>query len=170
MGYGAVVKLNFQFKNHFWEEETLNKFRDAFFIFSDAEIPTWWTQEPVKNGLLTGWLAGPAAIRLKNATEKEIYTKAINSLACIFGVDKNFIEGKLAAYYITNWVENPFILGAYSYATLDTHWAKNVLAEPLGQTLYFAGEALYKGKETGTVEGALASGIEVAREMIADGV
>jgi monoamine oxidase len=170
MGYGAVAKLNFQFKNQFWEEETPNKFRDAFFIFSDAEIPTWWTQEPVKNGLLTGWLAGPPAMQLKNTTEKEIYIKAINSLAYIFDIDKNFIEERLVAYHITNWTANTFIRGAYSYATLDTHWAKNVLAEPLEQTLYFAGEALYNGKETGTVEGALASGIEVAREMIADGV
>jgi monoamine oxidase len=170
MGYGAVLKLNFQFKNQFWEEETYNNFKDAFFIFSDAEIPTWWTQEPIKNGLLTGWLAGPAAMQLRNTTEQEIYTKAISSLAYIFGVSKDFIEERLAAYYITNWTADPFTRGAYSYATLDTHWAKNILATPLEQTLYFAGEALYNGPEGGTVEGALANGIEVAREMIADGV
>jgi monoamine oxidase len=170
MGYGAVVKLNFQFRNQFWEEETPNKFKNAFFIFSDAEIPTWWTQEPVKNGLLTGWLAGPPALQLKNTTEQKIYASAINSLAYIFGVDNNFIEERLLSHYITNWTADPFTRGAYSYATLDTHWAKDVLAKPLEQTLYFAGEALYKGTEAGTVEGALANGIEVARKMIADGV
>lgn len=168
IGFGAVVKLNFQFKNQFWEEETPNKFNDAFFIFSDAAIPTWWTQEPIKNGLLTGWLAGPAAMHLKNTNERDVYTKAVDSLAYIFGVDKNFIEERLATFYISNWIANPFIRGAYSYTTLDTHWAKDVLAAPLEETLYFAGEALYNGRETGTVEGALANGIEVARKMIAD--
>ena len=85
-------------------------------------------------------------------------------------MSKDFIEERLAAHYITNWTADPFTCGAYSYATLDTHWAKNVLAEPLEQTLYFAGEALYNGTEAGTVEGALANGIEVARKMIADGI
>jgi monoamine oxidase len=170
MGYGAVMKLNFQFKNQFWEEETPNKFKDAFFIFSDAEIPTWWTQEPVKNGLLTGWLTGPAALQLKNATEQKIYTTAVHSLAYIFGVDNNFIEERLLNHYTTNWIADPFTRGAYSYATLDTHWAKDVLAKPLEQTLYFAGEALYNGTEAGTVEGALANGIEVTRKMIAAGI
>jgi hypothetical protein len=36
------------------------------------------------------------------------------------------------------------------------------------QTLYFGGEALYEGRETGTVEGALANGIQVAQKMISD--
>ena len=137
-------------------------------FFSDAKLPTWWTQEPVKNGLLTGWLAGPSAMQLTNATEMEIYTTAIDSLAYIFSVDQNFIEERLIAYYITNWTSEPFTRGAYSYATLDTHWAKELLAKPLEQTLYFAGEALYDGTEAGTVEGALANGIEVARRMITD--
>jgi len=91
---------------------------------------------------------------------------AIDALAYIFGVDKKFIEDRLVAYYITNWAADPFTHGAYSYATLDTHWAKEILAQPLEQTLYFAGEALYKGGESGTVEAALANGIEVARELI----
>jgi len=167
MGFGAVIKINMQFKNQFWEKETKNKTKDAGFIFSDGSIPTWWTQEPFKNGMLTGWMAGPKAMELKHATEKEILEKAIQTLAYIFGVTENFIEEKLAAYHITNWTADPFTLGAYSYATLDTQWAKDVLQQPVEETLYFAGEALYKGTETGTVESALASGVEAAREIIA---
>ena len=116
--------------------------------------------------MLTGWLAGPKAMELKNADEEEIFEKAIQSLTYIFGVDKTFIQQKLIAQHVINWTGEPFTHGAYSYATLDTHWAKQVLSEPIEETLYFAGEALYNGTETGTVEGALANGIEVARNII----
>jgi monoamine oxidase len=88
-------------------------------------------------------------------------------LAYIFGVENDLIRKELVAHYITNWTADKFSRGAYSYSTLDTNWAKDVLLKPVDQTLYFAGEALYKGSETGTVEGALASGIEAAREIIA---
>jgi len=167
MGFGTVVKIVFQFHNQFWEEETPNKLKDARFIFSDAFIPTWWSQHPVKNGMLTGWLAGPKAMELKDATKDEMLEKGLQSLSYIFGVGKLFIEKKLVAHSIVNWTVEPFTYGAYSYATLDTKWAKKVLGEPIEETLYFAGEALYDGTEAGTVEGALANGIEVARNIIA---
>ena len=166
MGFGAVIKINLQFQDNFWEERVANKMKGAGFIFSDAAIPTWWTQQPIKNGMLTGWLAGPKAMELKDAGEEEIFEKTLQVLAYIFGVDENFIKKELVAHYITNWTADIFTRGAYSYPTLDTHWAKGVLLQPVEQTLYFAGEALYKGSETGTVEGALASGIEVARNII----
>jgi monoamine oxidase len=166
MGFGAVIKINLQFRDNFWEERVTNKMKGAGFIFSDAEIPTWWTQEPIKNGMLTGWLAGPKAERLKEASEEEIFEKILQVLGYIFGVEKDFIKKELVAHYITNWTSDKFTRGAYSYPTLDTNWAKDVLLQPIEQTLYFAGEALYKGTETGTVEGALASGIEVARSII----
>ena len=167
MGFGAVIKIIFQFRNSFWEDATRNQFPGAGFIFSDAEIPTWWTQNPERNGMLTGWLAGPNAYHLKNVTKEQILEKAISSLAYIFGEEKKSIEQKLISSHIGNWTADPFIRGAYSYATLDTHWAKNVLSKPIEHSLFFAGEALYNGTETGTVEGALASGIEVARNIIA---
>jgi monoamine oxidase len=168
MGYGAVIKINFQFQNQFWEQETGNKIQDAGFIFSDYNIPTWWTQHPIKNGMLTGWMAGPKALELKNAGNEEILNEALKTLAYIFKVDESFIKEKMVGHYITNWTADPFTRGAYSYATLDTHWAKKLLSEPMEQTLYFGGEALYEGRETGTVEGALANGIQVAQKMISD--
>jgi monoamine oxidase len=170
MGFGAVIKINFQFGTQFWEEETNNRFDDAGFIFTDGEIPTWWTQNPKRNGIISGWLAGPGAFKLKDAAEEEVFEKAIHSLAYIFGNDESFIKEKLIAYYITNWTSDRFIRGAYSYATLNTSWARKILLQPIEQTLYFAGEALYTGSETGTVEGALANGIEVAREIIVQSV
>ena len=168
MGYGAVVKFCLQFDREFWQEDDIpQKMEKAGFIFSDAEIPTWWTQFPQETGLLTGWLAGPRAAAVKEETDESLLKKAIDTLSYIFQVDTAYIQKQLKAHSINNWAADPFARGAYSYATLDTAEAKKILSAPVEHTLYFAGEALYEGSETGTVEGALVSGTEVARQLIA---
>ncbi|HYO22995.1 MAG TPA: NAD(P)/FAD-dependent oxidoreductase, partial [Flavisolibacter sp.] len=145
MGYGTVIKYQFQFSEPFWEKDTPNKMKDAGFILSDAEVPTWWTQNPRNNGLLTGWLAGPKAGAWKEAQESVLLQKGLESLAYIFGISADQLSEKITAHQISNWANNPFACGAYSYATLDTGWAKQVLLEPVEHTLFFAGEALYEG-------------------------
>ena len=54
--------------------------------------------------------------------------------------------------------------GAYSYITVGGSNAPAELAQPLRETLYFAGEAANPG-ESGTVEAALQSGQRAAREI-----
>jgi hypothetical protein len=43
------------------------------------------------------------------------------------------------------------------------------LGKPDGGTLLFSGEALYAGRQMGTVEAALASGWETAQKILAAG-
>ncbi len=168
MGYGTVIKFLLQFKTAFWEDSIPNKMKNAGFIFSDAEIPTWWTQKPRETPMLTGWFAGTKAYALKDEDDASLIKKGIESLSYIFGVSRASILQNMKASKVINWTNETFSLGAYSYATLDTVWAKKALSVPIEHTLYFAGEALYQGSETGTVEGALANGIEVARQIIVD--
>jgi predicted NAD/FAD-dependent oxidoreductase len=65
-----------------------------------------------------------------------------------------------------NWKNDPFARRAYSYAKLDTRQAQAALAGADGSAVFFAGEALYRGKDMGTVEAALASGLETARIIL----
>jgi monoamine oxidase len=167
MGFGAAIKIHIQCFSNFWEEKGLQQpMKKASFIFSNAFIPTWWTQYPNKNGLLTGWLAGPQASNLQNEADELIYEKAVESLCYIFSLEKSTLLHKIRAYKIHNWAAWPFSCGAYSFATLHTAEAIKVLGQPEGDTIYFAGEALLTGPMTGTVEAALNSGIDTARRII----
>lgn len=56
--------------------------------------------------------------------------------------------------------------GAYSYPTVGGAQAARGLAAPLGDALYFAGEATVEPPANGTVEGALESGYRAAREVL----
>jgi monoamine oxidase len=76
------------------------------------------------------------------------------------------LKGNLLSSKIFNWTMDPYTRGSYSYSTLHTGKARKVLMEPVDNTLFFAGEALYDGTEMGTVEAALTSGRDVAFKII----
>jgi monoamine oxidase len=118
--------------------------------------------------LLTGWLAGPQVEKLNAVSEDKILKMAISSLSEIFKIEEDRITQYLVASHLANWNSDPFTLGAYAYAMVNTSEARKVLNEPVDKTLYFGGEALYEGAEMGTVEAALASGKNVARRIIED--
>ncbi|RKR84969.1 monoamine oxidase [Mucilaginibacter gracilis] len=171
MGMGAVIKLLLQFDEVFWERQALKKgadhdIKNMSYLFSGEAIPTWWTQTPHPTSMLTGWLGGPPAAELKDATDDYILELGLLSLSNIYDVPLTQLRQKLQAYQVMNWLAQPFTMGSYSYATTATGAARELLLQPEAQTIYFAGEALYDGPEMGTVEAALASGKHAANAAL----
>ena len=165
MGFGSVIKILLQFEEPFWLQESY-KNRDIGFLFSDQNIGTWWTQNPIENNVLTGWLAGPRAYELQHSDDAIIFEQAMASLQHIFNINKEILAAQLLQWKVFNWTADPFTLGAYSYSTIHTSAAQKVLSMPVENTLFFAGEALYLGTETGTVEAAFTSGRDVAMQLL----
>jgi monoamine oxidase len=89
---------------------------------------------------------------------------ALHTLRVLFG-ERVDVESEVRATYLHDWQADPFACGAYSYVAVGGRAARKALAAPLDGTLFFAGEATDTGGETGTVAGALASGVRVAREV-----
>ncbi|HEY1114812.1 MAG TPA: NAD(P)/FAD-dependent oxidoreductase [Chitinophagaceae bacterium] len=170
LGFGAVIKVLLQFGGPFWKQKENTAGKDlsqAGFIFSEEEVPTWWTQEPKEVPILVGWLAGPHAERMKHLSEEDILQKALASLGNIFTMDMNELRTALQAHKVSNWAADPYCLGGYSYEVVHGSKAKQKLKEPINNRIFFAGEALFEGVEGGTVEAALANGLETAHQVIA---
>jgi monoamine oxidase len=164
LGFGAVIKFLLEFKTNFWKE-----FDDETgFLLTDEEIPTWWTQLPAESNLLTGWLGGPNATKKIFEPELSLLQTALLSLSSIFRIPPAMLKEELTNYKIINWLNQPYIKGGYSYNTLHSEKAKEILATPVNNTVYFAGEAICTGDSQGTVESALQSGHDTAKMMIRD--
>jgi len=161
IGFGAIIKVLLQFDAPFWEDTRYGGVRGAAFLFTEEKIPTWWTQD-TGNTVLTGWLGGGGAVELKEASGEAIWQLAMQSLANVFKVDINELKDRLITWRVANWTADPFTRGSYAYDTVDSARAREILNEPVENTLFFAGEYLYDGPAMGTVEAALDSGLKAA--------
>lgn len=159
---GGVIKFLLEFRRPLWE----NRMRDAGFIFSDALVPTWWTQLPENYPILSGWLSGPATVTAPRGDKLTLM--AIESLAYLFDSPKETIERELQAIEVVDWSRDPYSLGGYAYKTPQTPAALEVFTMPVYDTIYFAGEAFNVGDEMGTVEAALQSASRVI-EIVGSG-
>ena len=168
---GEVIKFLFEFKDRFWERGNSEEFRQMpslNFLFSDAFVPTWWTQKPNDVPLLTGWLAGPI-VRTIQQDDSFLFAEAIKSLAYLFGCQPDQLLKKIRSARVVNWSADEYSRGAYAYKTLKTSSAIKTFSTPVDNTIFFAGEGLYDGAEMGTVEAALASGREAAEKILERG-
>jgi len=162
---GPVLKLNLRFRSAFWDELEGGKFHDAaFFHSTETPFPTFWTPRPLRAPLLIAWIAGPKAARLSTCTTPEIVHQALASLSSLFG-KRAGDHLQLEAAYLHNWQTDPLARGAYSYIKAGGGSARSALAQPLADTLFFAGEATDTEDQAATVTGALQSGERAAREV-----
>lgn len=168
MGFGAIIKVLFEFNEAFWEDPIHTGGTDLKgmgFILSSEAIPTWWTQYPGHSAVLTGWLGGPPAAKHRDTSDEELLGLALQSLAYIFKIGVDDLKQKLIAEKVINWTADPFTLGSYAYDALGAHESRKVLQKSIQDTIYFAGEYLYEGPAMGTVEAALSSGERMAEEI-----
>src|SRR5688572_2184718 len=161
IGFGSVTKMQLLFKTPFWKEKT----DEIGFLITDESIPTWWTQLPVENNLLTGWLGGPKAGLKANNNDRTLLRNALLSLSSVFHLPHEALTKELFHYKIRRWHNDPFTLGGYSYSTLFSEKAVEILSEPIAESIFFAGEAIYSGESRGTVEAALQSGLDSAKKI-----
>jgi monoamine oxidase len=159
---GHVVKILFHFRERFWEERehSLN-----YLHTSDRYMPTWWTATPVRSPVLTGWAGGTAADNLLSEGPAALTDRGLESLAAAFGLPRRKLDTLLVTTWTHDWQSDRFSRGAYSYAAVGGTNAAAALGRPMANTLFFAGAGT-SSDQTGTVAGAIDSGLRAARELL----
>lgn len=98
---------------------------------------------------------------MEGLTDAQIVGSAMETLRTIYG-DK---IPEPSGHQITRWAGDPFARGSYSFNALGSApGMRKVLARPLENRLFFAGEATSTA-HFGTTHGAYLSGIRAAREI-----
>ena len=107
-------------------------------------------------------VGGGLAEELEAAGEAAALDFVLSELRGIFGgeVDRAFVKGS-----VTAWGRNPLTLGSYASAEPGKANTRAVLREPIGERIWFAGEAC-SATQWSTVAGAHKSGLAAAAALI----
>ncbi|NWF63259.1 MAG: FAD-dependent oxidoreductase [Chloroflexi bacterium] len=159
LGMGVLNKVYLKFPEVFWDAEV------ETFSYLGEELGEWgdwlsfvpFTGEPV----LMAFHGGEKGFALEELSDDNIVAGAMQTLRVMFGGGIPEPEGVL----ITRWGKDPFALGAYSHTPpFASGEDRGALAQPLGNVLFFAGEATSR-EYPGTVHGAYLSGVRAAEEL-----
>lgn len=165
LSMGPVIRVSLCFQDKFWEEDP--HMRDLSFLFTDNDhFPTWWTSNPLPYPIFTGWAAGRHARALTGQSDQQIIAIAVATLARVLGKNESDLKTRLEAGFTHDWLSDPFARGAYSYGNVGGINAAQLMAEPMADTLFFAGEATNFEGHNGTVNGAISSGTRAAEEVL----
>lgn len=167
---GSAVRIVLRFRESLWQESLMPPDLAAeqgkgfgFVHAPGAAIPVWWSHHP--EPVLVGWAGGPAARALSGKSEPEVLAIALRSLAKVLDCPLLGIRDALQQHYFHDWAADPFSRGAYTFSQARWETAPAHLGEPVGNTLFFAGEATAEPSELGTVGGALNSGYRVSQQV-----
>ena len=159
LGMGTLNKCFLRFARAFWPT-------DVDWLGQIEPGPGDWMEwvslaKPLNQPVLIGFHAGPSAVALEALDDAAVVASAMASLRRLYGPG---IPEPIGVQ-ISRWHADPFSGGAYSFNALGSTPAdRQVLAKPLAQRLFFAGEASHPNL-FGTVHGAYLSGLRAAAEL-----
>lgn len=161
LGMGLLDKLWLRFDEAFWP------MNQNVFGYVSPQRGLWaeWVNvarfDARRTPILLGFNAGSVAEQLEKSSDAEIVASGLAALRGMFGADvPEPVEARL-----TRWRADEFARGSYSYVAVGASAADyDVLAEPVGKRLFFAGEATSR-RHSSTVHGAYSSGLRAAEEI-----
>jgi monoamine oxidase len=107
-------------------------------------------------------VAGNFGRELSAKGETAMRDFALKWLGALYGTD---MRNAVKRSHVTRWNHEPWVLGASSVAAPGAQSARRIMMEPLGNRIFFAGEAAHE-TAWGTVGGAWESGERAADAVI----
>jgi monoamine oxidase len=160
LGLGHAVRVTLRLREACWGDVSFD-----FFHLPGASFPTMWVHGEAAQQQVTMWAGGPAADALAGAELDDLVSRALDSAAGLLDTTRRALETRLLAAHCHDFGRDPWSQGAYSFARPGGVDAADEVARPLGDVLFFAGEAT-DATDAGTVAGALNSGARAAREVL----
>jgi monoamine oxidase len=158
---GSVVTIPMVFREPFWTQAVPDY---GGWYSGDGRI--FFGVPHVQEGVppvVKGWFSGAAADQLSSEGPERAIQTAIGWLEQASGATG--LGGKLDWHHVQDWVSDPYSRGSYSVTRPGGYGLRATLAQPLGKSLFFAGEATAAPPHYQTVHGAYMSGKRVAAEV-----
>ena len=157
IGMDAGMKVFLKFSDSFFDENIIGGSICA--AYADERVGKS-SSEPI----LLAFVMGEQAEYLTS-----LGTDAATVAALLQELDSMY-SGRASATFVKahveNWTLHPYIRGAYSYSTVGMGDARKVAAQPIDNTLFFAGEAMNINGHHQTVHGAVETGYIAVMQIL----
>jgi monoamine oxidase len=163
---GRATRIALCFREPFWE----GRLRAPFFLrVPRRAFPVFWSGPAENTRMIVAWAGGPSSDALMASGEgpADLGATALAILAEVFGLRAAALHDLLECTAHHDWMRDAWSHGVYSYPRVGYSQSAHLLREPVGETLFIAGEATSEPPGSGTVEGALASGQRAASDVAA---
>lgn len=117
---------------------------------------------PFGQPCIEGFFGGRFARELEDAGEGALLATSIDEIVELLGSD---YRRKLKPLAETRWAHDPFARGSYSHALPGQAYQRAILATPVEDRIFFAGEATSPNFFS-TAHGAHETGVRAAREIL----
>ena len=144
MSMDAGMKIAMKFSQKFWTNSVIGGEKSASYLDSG-----FGKDNP--EHIYTAFVMGEKAEYLSSLGQGAI-AELLQELDSIYNntATSSYLDG-----IIMDWSQEPYIRGAYSYATVGLGDSRKILAESLADKVYFAGEATHFEGHHQTVHGAM---------------
>jgi len=156
---GLLDRCVMKFDKVFWDTQYTT------FSVAGPDPAAWYQFIPLNGPLgipaLAAFNSGSVAWNLETKSDDEIKAEMLAVIKAAFDAEPTVVD-----MVITRWGQDPFARGSYSYVPVGgSAKARNVLAKPVSDQLYLAGEA-YTNTDSSSVHGAYNSGIATAKQVL----
>lgn len=152
------IKVFLKFNERFWLQNL-----DAAVPFAVGRVISHPSED-----ILIAYIYGARANFYDNSTPKSIIDGCLRSLDIYFSGEatRNFTEARVI-FWNTTSPTIPFSYGAFSHVLAGgARHARRLLANPVSNRLFFAGEATHTDGRSGTMHGAMETGYRAAYEVL----
>lgn len=158
LGNGRLEKLFLRFDDVFWGDAEV-------LVHLGTEEGAWFHWYAGQNALgepiLISRNGGRAARFLAGMDDGDVVEHAMASLRGMFKKAPDPVD-----HYLTHWMDDPFARGGFSFTAVGAgDGDRTALGDPIGDRVFFAGEAT-EIEHTATVHGALLSGRREAERIL----
>lgn len=156
-----ATKLIYRFTHRLWDASVT-------YIAHKGLAARWWTPGFGRDdaAVMCAFLTAERASKIDALPEKQALSIGLAELSQLIDVSLETLVASCEAMKRVSWAHDPFAHGGYAYVPVGKADCREILAEPEGKTLFFAGEAAAFFTNPQTVHGAIESGWRAARTCL----
>ncbi|GAA4840050.1 NAD(P)/FAD-dependent oxidoreductase [Algivirga pacifica] len=159
IGNDIGMKMVMRFDTAWWDDEMQE-------VLGGELCTDYWVGEQSTENVLVAYLMGEKAAHVQGWSQEKLSEALCAELQEMFGIEH--LIDHLQELVVKDWGADPYSKGAYSFAAPYSEGMREVLAEPLGDTLFFAGEATNTEGHAASIHGAMESAEKVAEIILGE--